>query len=122
MAARSGRDSGCNQFNVDPDQRADEPGGEYSVVVSNIFGVTTSQTATLTVYRAPSLADHDLSRDFSLAGNPNGAWSYGWQNTIGGAFTLLGTAKTNFANVPIILGPSARLRSQRFNTMIRPRR
>jgi len=77
--------------------------GDYSVVVSNIFGVATSETATLTTYPAPSLADHDLSRDFSLAGNPNGVWSYGRQDTIGGAFTLLGTAKTNFANVPIIL-------------------
>jgi len=45
----------------------------------------------------------DLSLDFSLAGNPNGAWSYGRQDTIGGAFTLLGTKKTNFANVPMIL-------------------
>jgi hypothetical protein len=42
--------------------------GNYSVMVSNLFGVATSQTATLTVYRAPSLADYDLSRDFSLAG------------------------------------------------------
>jgi hypothetical protein len=47
--------------------------------------------------------DFDLSRDFSLAGNPNGVWSYGRQETIGGAFTLLGTAKTNFANVPMLL-------------------
>jgi hypothetical protein len=77
--------------------------GDYSVVVSNLVGVATSETATLTVYRAPSLADHDLSRDFSLAGNPNGVWSYGRQDAIGGAFTLLGLAKTNFANVPIIL-------------------
>ncbi len=77
--------------------------GAYSVIVSNAFGMAISQTATLTVNPAPPLADHDLSRDFSLAGNPNGVWSYGRQDTIGGAFTLLGTAKTNFANVPIIL-------------------
>jgi hypothetical protein len=77
--------------------------GNYSVVVSNAFGTATSQTASLTVNPAPPRADHDLSLDFSLAGNPNGVWSYGRQDTIGGAFTLLGTAKTNFANVPILV-------------------
>ncbi len=77
--------------------------GNYSVVVSNAVGTAASQTAVLTVAPAPPPVDHDLSRDFSLAGNPNGVWSYGRQDTIGGAFTLLGTAKTNFANVPIIL-------------------
>lgn len=29
---------------------------------------------------------HDAAADFSLAGNPNGAWSYGWSATPGGAF------------------------------------
>jgi hypothetical protein len=31
---------------------------------------------------------HNLSRDFALA-NPNGVWSYGWQNSLGGDFNLL---------------------------------
>lgn len=31
----------------------------------------------------------DLSRDFSIAANPNGVWSYGWKGSISGAFTLL---------------------------------
>jgi hypothetical protein len=72
--------------------------GTYSVVVSNAYGVATSQTATLTVN-----SGYDLSSDFSLSGNPNGAWSYGRQDTIGGVFTLLGTAKTNYGNVPMLV-------------------
>src|SRR5688572_22885239 len=54
---------------------------------------------------APAQATHDLSRDFSLASNPNGVWSYGRQDTLGGAFTLLGTAKTNYdgSGVPHVL-------------------
>jgi uncharacterized repeat protein (TIGR01451 family) len=30
---------------------------------------------------------YDAAGDFSLSGNPNGAWSYGWSATLGGAFT-----------------------------------
>jgi len=30
---------------------------------------------------------YDAAGDFSLSGNPNGAWSYGWSPTLGGAFT-----------------------------------
>jgi uncharacterized repeat protein (TIGR01451 family)/CSLREA domain-containing protein len=30
---------------------------------------------------------YDAARDFSLAANPNGAWSYGWSASLGGAFT-----------------------------------
>ncbi len=77
--------------------------GDYSVTVSNAFGTTTSQAATFTIIPVALDADYDLSRDFSLAGNPNGAWSYGRQDTVGGAFTLLGTAKTIYANVPMVL-------------------
>jgi hypothetical protein len=78
--------------------------GSYSVVVSNAYGVATSDTAVLTVNAAPPTADHDLSRDFSLAGNPNGVWSYGRQETVGGAFTLFGLTQTNVANgVPILV-------------------
>ncbi|HMJ66837.1 MAG TPA: immunoglobulin domain-containing protein, partial [Candidatus Binatia bacterium] len=71
--------------------------GTYSVRVSNPWGSVTSGGAVLTVNSQPSLpADYDLSRDFSLAGNPNGAWSYGREDTLGGAFTLLGTSKYNY--------------------------
>lgn len=87
--------------------------GNYSVVVSNAFGTVTSQAATLTVIPPASEGHYHLSRDFSLAGNPNGPWSYGRQDTIGGAFTLLGTPRTNLANLPILLWailPSSRPR------------
>jgi len=33
-------------------------------------------------------ADYDAVRDFSLASNPNGVWSYGSINKLGGPFTL----------------------------------
>lgn len=36
----------------------------------------------------------DLERDFSLASNPNGAWSYGWSPVIGGGFTPLAFKQT----------------------------
>src|SRR5262245_38281112 len=32
---------------------------------------------------------YDVSRDFSLASNPNGAWSYGWETNLGGVFSLI---------------------------------
>ena len=43
-------------------------------------------------------ATFDISRDFSVASNPNGAWSYGWKTTLDGSFTLLTFAKTNIAD------------------------
>ena len=30
---------------------------------------------------------HDVAADFSIAGNPNGVWTYGETNGFGGAFT-----------------------------------
>jgi hypothetical protein len=63
--------------------------GDYSVSVSNAFGTAASDTAVLTVNPAPPQANYDLSRDFSLVSNPNGVWSYGWEGTLGGAFSLM---------------------------------
>ena len=37
----------------------------------------------------PPTATHDLGRDFSLAANPNGLWSYGSKTNLGGQFTPL---------------------------------
>src|SRR5438067_254696 len=34
-------------------------------------------------------ASYDLSNDFSLNSNPTGAWSYGYESALGGAFSLL---------------------------------
>jgi hypothetical protein len=41
----------------------------------------------------------DAATDFSLASNPNGAWSYGYSTTLGGAFILdTITSTTTFGN------------------------
>lgn len=37
---------------------------------------------------------YDVERDFSIAANPNGAWSYGWKSTLTGNFTLLPVARS----------------------------
>jgi hypothetical protein len=39
-------------------------------------------------------AVYDVAADFSLSSNPNGVWSYGSEDTLGGAFTLFDTATT----------------------------
>lgn len=31
---------------------------------------------------------HDVSKDFSIASNPNGVWSYGWKSTFSNDFNL----------------------------------
>ena len=43
----------------------------------------------------PPASDYDLSRDFSITANPNGVWSYGYENALGSAFVLLQYPKTN---------------------------
>jgi len=45
----------------------------------------------------------DLSRDFSIASNPNGVWSYGWKSTLDGLFSLLdsSTMSTSDNDVPV---------------------
>lgn len=51
------------------------------------------------VFRGPNAPqDYDLSRDFSLASNPNGAWSFGWQTTPGGTFNILPVRGTTSAD------------------------
>lgn len=35
----------------------------------------------------PVLATFDISKDFSIASNPNGVWSYGWKSTLAGDYT-----------------------------------
>ena len=69
--------------------------GRFKVrTVSNLVATIVSSDATLTVNRAPPAPTYDLSRDFSTTANPNGAWSYGWQSTLGGSFGLLPYLKT----------------------------
>jgi hypothetical protein len=52
----------------------------------------------------PPPGSYDLSRDFSIAANPNGVWSYGWKSDLTGGFNLLPHARTGaFDNgVPVL--------------------
>ena len=45
---------------------------------------------------ASEVASYDLSRDFSIASNPNGVWSYGWKSTLTGAFNIFTRGIANF--------------------------
>ncbi len=37
----------------------------------------------------PTYSDYSLGRDFSATNNPNGQWAYGWEESLGGAFSVL---------------------------------
>ncbi len=63
--------------------------GAYTVQISNSEGIANSIAATLTVVIPPPPGSFDANRDFSLASNPNGAWSYGSIPAIGGPFSLI---------------------------------
>ncbi len=75
--------------------------GEYWVEVSNADGSVTSSVATLTVTPVPHV--FDLSADHSLASNPNGVWSYGWEVGLDSTLHLLEYSSTFHADngVPI---------------------
>jgi choice-of-anchor C domain-containing protein len=70
--------------------------GEYSVTVSNAFGVALSSNANLLVLPAPPPPTWDLSRDFSITANPNQVWSYGYKTAIDGTFGLNLVRQTGF--------------------------
>src|SRR4051812_48472372 len=42
---------------------------------------------------------YDLARDFSVASNPRGVWSYGYAAAIGGSYSNLLVARTNEAPI-----------------------
>jgi hypothetical protein len=48
----------------------------------------------LTLTSVAAAAVYDVANDFSLSSNPNGVWSYGSEDTLGGLFTLFDTAAT----------------------------
>ncbi len=77
--------------------------GSYSVIVTNSFGAVTSSNAVLSVDPAPIPATYDLSRDFSLAANPNGVWSYGAEGSIGGSFSLLAYPQTQNVGLGVVM-------------------
>jgi len=73
--------------NVQPTQA-----GNYSVVVANELGSVTSSVAVLVVTLPQTF---DLSRNFSIASNPNGVWSYGAKEAIDGTFDLLSFGRSS---------------------------
>jgi len=52
-----------------------------------LFALSLTSVAQATVY--------DVFSDFSLASNPNGAWSYGYETTLGGALNLYDSPATS---------------------------
>lgn len=58
-------------------------------IARNFFKLTCSVAVSLSIaYSAAANASvYSITDDFSTAANPNGAWTYGWLNTLGGTFT-----------------------------------
>jgi hypothetical protein len=51
----------------------------------------------LAIVALPSVASaFSAAGDFSIASNPNGAWSYGWSTTLGSAFNLDSSSTNNY--------------------------
>ena len=54
----------------------------------------------LGVFVHPGAAQsYNPAGDFSLAGNPNGVWSYGWSTTLGSAFNLDSSNTTAYSGI-----------------------
>jgi hypothetical protein len=75
--------------------------GDLRNVVSLVGGW--KHSLALVGYPSVPLDSYDVSRDFSLASNPNGVWSYGWKSNLVGTFArLLSTRTITYDNgVPI---------------------
>jgi hypothetical protein len=82
--------SGENQSSLIISNAQFSHAGEYSVRVTNALGSVTSTGAVLEVSVRP---DYDVERDFSLAGNPNGVWTYGAKSALAGPLTPLSFAR-----------------------------
>src|SRR5437867_3773982 len=54
---------------------------------ARILAITTSASLAIATLTNVALGD-DLVADFSIGSNPNGNWSYGWSETLGGTFNL----------------------------------
>ncbi len=62
----------------------------------NVRNVTQSSVCSSTKRRAVS---YNPAGDFSLAGNPNGVWSYGWSTTLGSAGNLDSSNTTAYSGI-----------------------
>ncbi len=66
-----------------------DTGLKISVVIT-----PTTNAVSITNVPPGSPGDFNLSRDFLLNANPSGAWSYGWKESLNGAFGLLPAFRT----------------------------
>lgn len=58
------------------------------MVPGEVRHLSTGTTVTATVGTTASPPVYNAAADFTLAGNPNGVWTYGWTTTLGGAFQV----------------------------------
>ncbi len=87
--------------------------GTYSVIVTNVLGMVTSSNAVLTINPFVPGPTYDLSRDFSIISNPNGAWSYGAKsNASPVSFSLLTFPLTQPAQIGAVIQSWQRSRVQ----------
>jgi len=63
--------------------------------LNSIFQAGAQGKAPVTNPPPVATSDFNLARDFSVLGNPNGVWSYGYVPFIAGPFTLMNTPRTD---------------------------
>ncbi len=75
-----------------------------AALIVSILAMTPRQSATAGSVSCAT-ATYDAVRDFSSTSNPNGTWSYGWEATLGGAFTLFASERTVYQGLDTWEGP-----------------
>ncbi|MBI1765773.1 MAG: hypothetical protein HYR56_30580 [Acidobacteria bacterium] len=70
----------------------------------SIVAMTPRQSATAGSASC-AVATYDAVGGFSTTSNPNGSWSYGWEATLGGAFTLNAAERTVYQGLDTWEGP-----------------
>ena len=69
------------------------------------FGFFAAALLCLTVHSAMAATIWDANADFSLASNPNGAWSYQWLTGLApGQYGIMTSSTTTYGNNPGLLG------------------
>lgn len=65
-------------------------------LMKKVFMLTVGVALLFGAVPAPAQT-YDFVADYSIAGNPNGAWSYGWETFRGGPFTLMDRGWTDYS-------------------------
>jgi alpha-galactosidase len=76
-----------------------DDGARFSVDINNRFGEVSSAEATLSV--TVSSASWDLAGDWSFDENPNGVWTQGWADRLGGKLNQFGKTWGKRERTPI---------------------